>query len=895
MDRLAQLGSDAVRRLGLPEFAMWFWYQEGMLAKQEKDASGRCFAVSWDKSKGGNKLYGLFETAGTYYEGLATCKNQSKLNGYEFIPQNRACKLYLDVEWVGALDSEHARLKKIVRRLREGCRDEFKLDPAKVYVCASSRKSGSDGQYKNSYHVVCPSLVFARNNCGEMKRFVEDLFHAEEFKDLVEGKSKSCVDLAVYTKNRVIRTPFCSKFGAQAPFIRISGDPIDVNDAYTSSYTDIKDPEAWGPFILTELDDQGSMIIPECETTAELKPDKKRKASSDAAGDKSAKTNEAASGSAGRALVKKSLPFRMEVLQELLVAVGDHVTTLTNETHLPGEGKWMVQGDQKKRTRECLSTPGETHSSNNCILFVTDLGSGQYGAESHCTAQLCSHKHKVPLGTIKFDMAASEWIYELDPRFVPEPEPVEEEIVLPTEEELNKAFLGYPRLGNDPAMNTYELIKQRHDLRCAGLLNPAGQFVIIEFDIHGKPTGGYQLANRAIMMTNYEGIDYYEKDEKADGGWACKQNFIGRWLHDADKKKYNRIVNRLDLPKGPGLDYNTWTGFHAEKLPPVDPSLVEDLIKPFITHLHMACMDQNQEHTDWVLDWFAHMIQSPGRNSKTALLFYGPEGCGKGLIPTWHRIHVLGMYCTSQTSVPEHDLFGKHAQMAHEKLFIQVDELTNTHAYKNPLKNLITEDYIRYEKKGADTTYPRNYANVLFTTNNPNALQLSTSCRRHAMFECKNVHADKWAADKYFKELADYMDHRDDVKRAWFQFLRDRRIKHQENFQTTRPETEYYRATQQSSIPVVSRFLSKIADESAITTAAQRYDSAEFYQLFAAFFDAGRYKFDILNKTSFGREMTKIEKKGIDREKVGGVNFYVVSPAVLKEYLISIKEYDEKV
>jgi hypothetical protein len=342
----------------------------------------------------------------------------------------------------------------------------------------------------------------------------------------------------------------------------------------------------------------------------------------------------------------------------------------------------------------------------------------------------------------------------------------------------------------------------------------------------------------------------------------------------------------------PPTALNTWDGFAAEKLPPVDPSLVEELVEPIVNHIHMTITGQDRQFTAFKLDWYAHMLQKPWVNTKVAILLQGPEGCGKGFIPEWQRRCILGLNCTSQTSKPDYDLFGKHAEKAHDRIFIQVDELKSSYEFKDPLKNLITSDQIRYERKNHPEGDRNNYANLLFTTNNANALYIGATDRRFVVFECKTIHPDELVAEAYFSKLAEHMA-RPDVQRAWFQFLCNRDISHRRNFQTSRPKTECYRAAQQGPIPVIARFLSTVANDLEVSTAVQEFQASVFYKKYVDFHTEGNYKSFLLNSTSFGTEMTKVKGKGIERKKVGRLNHYFVSPVALKEYLVEAKEYDE--
>jgi hypothetical protein len=145
------------------------------------------------------------------------------------------CRNYADIEWIGDRDDSHTKIRALIQKIRDFTEREFKIKPA-LYVCCSSREK--DGCYKNSYHVVFRDLHFENNHGGPMKRFWNDLcleLDSEEWK-CPTGK-QHIIDLSVYTKYRNMRLPLASKRGG-APFKRISGDPFDESDDFTSEYAD---------------------------------------------------------------------------------------------------------------------------------------------------------------------------------------------------------------------------------------------------------------------------------------------------------------------------------------------------------------------------------------------------------------------------------------------------------------------------------------------------------------------------------------------------------------------------------------------------------------------------------------------------------------------------------
>merc|ERR1711934_9364 len=93
--------------------------------------------------------------------------------------------------------------------------------------------------------------------------------------------------------------------------------------------------------------------------------------------------------------------------------------------------------------------------------------------------------------------------------------------------------------------------------------------------------------------------------------------------------------------------------------------------------------------------------------------------------------------------------------------------------------------------------------------NNTNPLNIEPEERRFVVFGCNS---SKKGNATYFNELGKHLK-RDDVARAFFQYLRDHvDVGRFTPFQSHRPQTEAYEAIQQRSIPLFYKFLSAEID-----------------------------------------------------------------------------------
>ena len=424
---------------------------------------------------------------------------------------------------------------------------------------------------------------------------------------------------------------------------------------------------------------------------------------------------------------------------------------------------------------------------------------------------------------------------------------------------------------DNPLVNTYEMVKARFELQCFK--------VIIPF-CYARIVPGFDpcLHSHADLQHFYCDWKYWGTDKD---GEAVRLQFIPAWLRDSRKRVVERIV--VDPTKKIKGVYNMWKGFKAETLPPVDPALVPDLISDITKHFSDVITLGNEEHTKWIHYYNANIVQRPWMKSQVALLLFGEQGCGKGIAFEFFRFKVLGVHCSSQTSNPDSDLFGRFANGAVNRVLIQIDEVKSLHDHADQLKDLITNPTLNYEKKGKDTVTVDNLANLILTSNNANSLTVSPDDRRFALFNCSSVHkGDSVYFDKLGKHLA-----RPEVARAYYQYLMSLDLsEYPTSFQHNRPITEYYKEVQHNSIPVTSRFFSALVNSEYQDS---QIPAREFFKRFQLFHTNGNYK-SIITETTFGRSAAKI--KGLSKKKTNTCNLYMLDYTLIKKHLMDTNEYD---
>jgi hypothetical protein len=446
----------------------------------------------------------------------------------------------------------------------------------------------------------------------------------------------------------------------------------------------------------------------------------------------------------------------------------------------------------------------------------------------------------------------------------------------------------------DPDANTYSAVKARVELTCFKVTNPFCYAKLPSQQPHGgefRP----QLFSTERLRQYFANVYFFETDSK---DIMCKLLFINRWMGDVRIREVTRIV--CDPQSADPKAYNMWNGFVADRLPPIASAAeVDALVAPIVHHIARVMTDDDPQHTGWVLDYLANILQRPHRKTQVAISLFGKQGCGKGILFDFFRTKILGHNCSKQTSNPMADLFGGFASGLVNSVLVQIDEITNLKDKKDALKDLITSDKVRYEQKGKDCIVVQNLSNLVFTSNNESTLSIAADDRRFVLFKCSSVYMGN---APYFQSLANHLE-RPEVARALFQFLMARDLsRYPYHFQSLRPKTAYYKAAQLASIPVLMRFLSGVANTAAAAVAGgdaagsdvmiEKAGASVFYERYTRFYNAGNYKFKyILSLKAFAGAVEPIA--AITKRRAGRGIVYHIDRAALKLLLQDGNEYDE--
>ena len=129
-----------------------------------------------------------------------------------------------------------------------------------------------------------------------------------------------------------------------------------------------------------------------------------------------------------------------------------------------------------------------------------------------------------------------------------------------------------------------------------------------------RPTDvGFQAANR-----------YYMGKVIKDNKLVFEPKpFYKDWIKDPERLSYEGIVFRPSGICNQMSQYykNLFTGFKADKIELIEPVDYSN-IQPILDHLKMVYCAGEEEHYQYVLKWFAKIIQDPEHKPQVGLVFY---------------------------------------------------------------------------------------------------------------------------------------------------------------------------------------------------------------------------------------------------------------------------------
>lgn len=290
---------------------------------------------------------------------------------------------------------------------------------------------------------------------------------------------------------------------------------------------------------------------------------------------------------------------------------------------------------------------------------------------------------------------------------------------------------------HDAITERYSLVKSQFERGVFRILDPPGYMV--------------QVCDKWIHYTRAQLIDMnsgvFVDEEK-------KIRFIDQWLRDDSIRTYARADYFVDAAECPSMVFNTFKGFVGAQ---IASQLTDDVdISPILNHVSILCNHQTAA-VEYVLDWFASMIQRPSFINGVAIVFMGPRGCGKDTFLSWFSNDIIGTGNYFRTARPQTDLFGSFNTSRKNVVFYHLDEGNSASMTKENVeqfKNYITDTHAAIQTKNQNTTagesLVRNYNHFAISTNNSVPFHIDFNERRFFAVRASAEVACNWS---YFAAL----------------------------------------------------------------------------------------------------------------------------------------------
>ncbi|MGK0235713.1 MAG: hypothetical protein ACI9EK_002253 [Psychroserpens sp.] len=191
--------------------------------------------------------------------------------------------------------------------------------------------------------------------------------------------------------------------------------------------------------------------------------------------------------------------------------------------------------------------------------------------------------------------------------------------------------------------------------------------------------------------------------------------------------------------------YNLFEGFPLTKK--------EGDVSPFLYHINEVICNGDRVAGQFVIDFFAHMIQKPNEKPSVAIVMKSVQGAGKGTMIE-PILQILGPYGVQVNGA--YQLTGRFNSVVANKLLVFADEVDLTDVRTaDKLKGLISEPRLSLERKGIDPIQVPNFCRFIFASNHESVIKAGNRERRYLVLEPSSKYAQNTA---YFNQLRQWIN-----------------------------------------------------------------------------------------------------------------------------------------
>jgi putative DNA primase/helicase len=156
-------------------------------------------------------------------------------------------------------------------------------------------------------------------------------------------------------------------------------------------------------------------------------------------------------------------------------------------------------------------------------------------------------------------------------------------------------------------------------------------------------------------------------------------------------------------------------------------------VAPFLNHVFQVICNGDQVAADYLIGFFAHMVQMPDEKPSVAIVMKSVEGTGKGTLLE-PLMRILGALAVQVNGA--YQLTGRFNSVFANKLLVFADEVDLTDPRTaDKLKGIISEPRLSMERKGIDPIQVPNFCRFMFASNHETVIKAGNRERRYLILE----------------------------------------------------------------------------------------------------------------------------------------------------------------
>ena len=313
------------------------------------------------------------------------------------------------------------------------------------------------------------------------------------------------------------------------------------------------------------------------------------------------------------------------------------------------------------------------------------------------------------------------------------------------------------------------------------------------------------------------------------------------WKNSNKALTYNRFIFEVDSKKVKKNEYNLY------KRPAYkECDSLNERAPLFVDFLKRIISSNSEEVFDYLNNYIAKMVQVG--NTKQSIVLMGNMGVGKTVFTTILKLIVEEVENEYSKNINDiSDMMNRFNSMDFKCIITTIEEVVNRagefHSVQNKLKDLITADYIKLEKKGVDAFMVPNNNNLIIITNNVNPVYITEDNRRYLVIRVSDAERNN---SNYFINLINQVKENIEYIRGYFY-----RYKFVDNLNRIRPITDEERDLLKLNMPSDIEYIKYMLEE--FIGESEEMELNDIYKDYVSF--CGRESKKLVKKEYFSKAL----------------------------------------